>query len=165
VDRGLVLERGVMDSLASLFAVLLGLLALSSLVQTVFLVLVARHAQRLARRIDEIQQRFDRDISPSLENLARMTRNLTEVSDLAVLQARRIDALIVDTTERFEDVAGLLRGLFLRPLGRFGRLTAFLHGVRRGYEVYRRLGINEPRRAAALRRRDERYAEDEHLFI
>jgi len=154
-----------MDRLASWYAVLLGVIALSSLVQTVFLVVLGLRSRRLSQRLDEIQQGLDREIRPSLESLARMTRNLSEVSDLAVLQARRIDALVVDTTERFEDVSALVRGLLLRPWGRLGRVSAFLHGIRRGFEVYRRLGAGEPRRAASFRRRDDRYDEDEHLFI
>lgn len=142
--------------------VFLGIIALGSVVQAAFLVGLAMQGKRVARRLDELQDRIDREIRPGLENLQRVTRNLADVSDLAVLQVRRFDGLLADTVDKIEDATSLIRKVVLRPLGPLVDIAAFLKGIRRGLEVYQQLrGFDRHDRAA-----DRRYdADDEHLFI
>lgn len=147
-----------MDSWGVVF---LGVIALSSLVQAGFLIGLARGGRRLARRFDELQARFERDVRPGLENLTRISRNVAEVSDLAVLQARRIDGLIADTVEKIEETTAQLRRVIVRPLGPLMDIAAFFRGLRRGFQVYRQLRGLESQEKGAGRR----YTEDEHLFI
>lgn len=139
----------------------LGVIALSSLVQAAFLIGLALSARRLGRRVDEMQQRLDRDLRPTLESLSRISRNLAEVSDTAVLQARRIDDLIADTVEKIEETTSIVRSFVVRPLGPLGDILAFLRGLRRGIEVYSQFRGHD----SAVRGGRRRYAEDEHLFI
>jgi hypothetical protein len=141
--------------------IFLGVIALASLVQAVFVIGLTLEGRRLARRLDELQTRLDREIRPGLEQVARIARNFAEVSDLAVLQVRRLDDLVEDTVEKIEEATGVVRRLVLRPLGPVADVLAFLKGLRRGIAVYRQLSGFEPERRAAARR----YAEDEHLFI
>ncbi len=77
-----------------------GLFALASLVQGAFLVAVVVFGRRLAQRIDALQARIDRDITPALENLGRVSRAAAEIADLAALQARRLDLVLADTVEK-----------------------------------------------------------------
>ena len=147
-----------MDSWGVIF---LGIIALSSLVQAVFLLGMAREGRRLGQRLEELQQRLDREIRPGLEQLSRMARNVAEISDIAVLQARRIDDLVQDTVEKIEDTTGVIQKVILRPLGPIADIVAFLKGLRRGLQVYRQLsGMDSGRRGSS-----QRYTEDEHLFI
>lgn len=142
--------------------VFLGIVAFGSLVQSAFLVGLAVSARRLSRRMTELQERVDRDLRPALDNLARVTRNLAEVSDLAVIQARRVDDLLADTVEKIESTTSVVRNVVLRPLGPLVDLAAFFKGLRRGLEVYQTL------RGFDRRERPPRggYSEDdEHLFI
>ena len=147
-----------MESWAIVF---LGVIALCSVVQAVFLIGLGLAGRRLSRRVEELHQRVDRDVTPILQELSRITRNLSEVSDLAVLQARRLDDMVVDTIERVDGAVRGMRRLVLRPLGPIGHATAFFKGLRRGFDVYRRLGGLEPRRPSIARYDGE----DEHLFI
>jgi hypothetical protein len=132
----------------SLGIVFLGLIALCSLAQTAFLILLALKGVQLARRLDQLQDRIDRDLRATLEHIARVTRNLAEVSDTAVLQVRRIDDFLADTVEKIEDTTATVRRLILRPLSLLVDIAAFLKGVRRALEVYHQL----------------RNADDEHLL-
>jgi hypothetical protein len=142
--------------------VFLGVIALGSLVQAAFLISLTRQGRRVARRLDDLNDRVERELRPGLENLGRVTRNLAEVSDLAVLQVRRFDGLVVDTIEKIEDTTALLRKVIIRPLGPLVDVVAFVKGLRRGLEVYHQLrGFDRHERGAA--RRYE--ADDEHLFI
>jgi len=139
----------------------LGVIALSSLVQAAFLIGLALSARRMGRRMDEMQQRLERDLRPTLDSLSRISRNLAEVSDTAVLQARRIDDLIADTVDKVAETTSVLRSFIVRPLGPLADILAFLKGIRRGIEVYSQFRGHD----SAVRGSRRRYSEDEHLFI
>jgi hypothetical protein len=142
--------------------VFLGVIALASLVQAGFLIGLAVAGRRLARRLDAMQDRIDREIRPAMDNLARISRNFAEVTDLVTLQARRIDDLLADTIEKIEEATTMIRRVVIRPLGPLVDLTAFLKGIRRGVEVYYKLrGLESRHRPPPGRVADE----DEHLFI
>ena len=143
--------------------VFLGVIALASLVQAGFLIGLTMGGKRLARRLDALNDRIDREIRPALDNLGRITRNVAEVTDLVTLQARRVDDLLADTIEKIEDTTGTIRRLILRPLGPLVDIAAFLKGIRRGLDVYSKLrGLDTQGRGRPPRRPTE---DDEHLFI
>jgi hypothetical protein len=141
--------------------VLLAVIALSSLVQGVILVGLAWGGRRLTRRVDELQGRVDRDIRPALDSLSRMSRNLAETSDLAVVQVRRLENFLGDAFDRLEDTRRQIQRAARVPLGALGRATAVFRSVRRGLDVYHRLGGLQTQG----RGRARSYREDEHLFI
>jgi hypothetical protein len=142
--------------------VFLGIIALASIVQAGFLIGLTLEGKKLSRRVAELQDRIEKDLRPSLDNLSRMSRNLAEVSDLAVLQVRRVDGLLADTIEKVEETTNLIREVVLRPIGPLVDLAAFLKGIRRGLEVYQQLRGFERRERVSRRGYDE---DDEHLFI
>lgn len=147
--------------------VFLGVIALSSVVQGAFLVALIVFGRRLAQRIDALQNRIDRDITPALDNFTRVSRAAAEIADLAALQARRIDLVLADTVEKIEETTTLVQQLVVRPLRPLGGILAFLKGLQRGVDVYRSLE-REPRAPAPAspRRRHGLHGEDdEHLFI
>ena len=147
-----------MDSLGVTF---LGVIALASAVQAVFIVGLMLYGRRLARRLEELQDRLEREIRPTLDGLTRVTNNLSEISDLAVLQARRLDDLVADTVGKVEEATDLVRRVIVRPLGPLVEITALFRGIRRGLEVFHQLrGVDNQRRGSS-----RRYVEDEHLFI
>jgi len=144
-----------------LLAVIAACCLVQAVVQTVVLVGLVRSGQRVAKRLDDIQVQLDKEIRPLLQNLGQITRNVSDVSELAVNRAKRIDVLLAATVETLEDGVATLRRSVMGPLGRLADLTAVVRGLRRGVEVYRQLGGFEAQRRGTTRR----YAEDEHLFI
>lgn len=141
--------------------VFLGVIALGSLAQGAFLVALMVFGRRLARRIDSLQNRIDRDITPALDNFSRVSRAAAEIADLAALQARRIDLVLADTAEKIEETTTLVQRLVVRPLQPLGGILAFLRGLQRGLDVYRSLDRPGPPRG----RRRQHVEDDEHLFI
>ncbi len=141
--------------------VFLGVIALASVVQGIFLVALMAFGRRLSQRIDALQARIDRDVTPALENLGRVSRAAAEIADLATVQARRVDLLLADTIEKVEETTSAVQQLVLRPLRPLGAIMAFLKGVQRGLAVYNRLG-RAPDAAQPRRRSRE---DEEHLFI
>jgi hypothetical protein len=141
--------------------VLLGAIALSSIVQTAVLVAVAIGGLQLMRRIQQLQGQVEREIQPVLESINAISRNVAEVSDVAVLQVRRVEAVVEETIERLDEARAQVRRVIRKPRGLLGDVTAVWKGVRRGLAVYHRLGgLQAPARGKA-----RRYAGDEHLFI
>lgn len=142
--------------------VFLGIIAVAALVQASFLIGLATTGRRLAHRLDALQARLDQELVPALQSLERFTRNAAEISDLATLQARRVDLMLVDTIEKVEDTTALLQRLVLRPLRPLSYGLALLRAVRRGIDVYLRLSRHAAADGAGRRRHHE---EEEHLFI
>lgn len=147
-----------MDTVGVVF---LGLIALSSLVQGVLLLLLARGGLRLSKRIQDLQTRIESEVKPILDDVNAVTRNVTQVTDLAAAQARRIQDVIADTVRKVEETREEIQGVLAHPVAALGDVVAFLKGVRRGLEVYRQLGGFEAQTKGSSRR----YSDDEHLFI
>jgi hypothetical protein len=151
-----------MESLGVWF---LGVIAVAMLVQAGFMIALALGGLRLARRVEEMQNRIDRELKPTLDHLSRLAKNAAEISDLATLQARRIDFFLADTLDKLEDVTSSVRNFVVRPLGPLAGMAAFLKGIRRGLDVYRTLGGQEARGRVPPSRRGARAEDDEHMFI
>ena len=153
-----------MSAMETWVVVFLGLIALASLVQAGFLIGLMIGGRRVARRVDALSDRIDREIHPALDNLGRITRNLAEVTDIVTLQARRIDDVLADTIEKIEDTTDTIRRVIVKPLGPLVDIAAFFKGIRRGLSVYSQLrGLENQGRVRPPRRRQN--DEDEHLFI
>ena len=147
-----------MDTLGVVF---LGVIALASVVQAAFLIGLVIEGKKLGRRLDDIERRFEADLQPSLKNLSRLSKNLAEASEIVSLQARRVDLFMADTIDKLEDATTTLRQVVMRPVGTLLDISALLKGIRKGLEIYRRLGGMESEHRGGPRR----YADDEHLFI
>jgi hypothetical protein len=147
--------------MTTLAVIFLGVIALSSLVQAAFLINLGRESRKLGRRLDEIEQRFEVEVRPTLQAVAKISKNFAEVSDSLATQARRVDAFMADTVSKLEETTTALREVVMRPLGPLVDITALLKGFRKGLEIYKRLGGIESERKGGARR----YQDDEHLFI
>jgi len=140
--------------------VFLGAIALASLVQAGFIVALVVAGLKLGRRIDALQAQIDQQIAPTLKNLERVSRNASEVTDLATMQARRLDLVLADTIDKVEETASLVQRLVLRPLRPVSHLVAVLKGIRTGIDVFLHL---ERRESPPPKSRGGE--DDEHLFI
>lgn len=147
--------------MTTLAVIFLGVIALSSLVQAAFLITLGKESRKLGRRLDEIEQRFEVEVRPTLQAVAKISKNFAEVSDSLALQARRVDSFMADTVSKLEETTTALREVVLRPLGPLVDIMAILKGFRKGLEIYKRLGGIESERKGGARR----YQDDEHLFI
>jgi len=145
----------------SLGLVFLGLIALSSLVQGLFLLGLGWGGLKLMRRIQELQSRVEDELKPALASVSRITHNVSEVSEIASAQAQRVEALVEHTLARVDETKEQMREALSIPLGGLVEVSALLKAFRRGLDVYQRLGGLE----AQARGTTRRYADDEHLFI
>jgi hypothetical protein len=145
----------------SLGLVFLGLIALASLVQGLFLIGLGWGGLKLMRRIEELQGRVEGELRPALASVSRIARNVSEVTEVASAQVQRMEALVDHTVGRVEETRAQMREAMSVPLGGLAEVAALLKGFRRGLEVYQRLGGLEAQGRGAGRQ----YRDDEHLFI
>ena len=117
---------------------LLGVIAFASLLQAVALVLVARDGARMFRRLDSFAERLGRELRPAAAELERAGENFAEVSDLAAVQARRLDAAVSAAIERIERASDALRDVILPSAGRLVAAAAAFRGLRKGLRLLRR---------------------------
>ena|SRR5688572_22069355 len=119
--------------------VLLGVMALASLTQAVFLIVLAVEGRRLAQRVDTFQSRIGGELRPILGEITRATENLAAASAATVGQARRIDVVMTEVTSRLSDTQGLFRNLIVPTVLRLVSVTAAVRAVRGGLAMYRRV--------------------------
>jgi hypothetical protein len=124
-----------MDSLS---LVLLGVIALASLLQAVSLVVIAREGVRMYRRLDDFAERVGRDLRPALADLERAGENFADVTEIAAAQARRVDGLMAVAVKRIERATDVLQDVILPSAGRLMTAAAAFRGVRKGLQLLRR---------------------------
>jgi hypothetical protein len=146
-----------MDSWGS---ILLGVIALGSLIQALVIVGIAVGGVRVARRVQDMQARVDRELKPALANLTRVAQNASDVAEVVGAQARRVEGMVGLTVERLELARAQIRGRVARPMASLADVGALLKGFRRGLSVYRQLGGLQEQAGGS-----RRYRDDEHLFI
>ena len=95
--------------------VLLGVVALGSLAQAVFLIVLGRELMGLGRRLTAFQERLGHDLRPLLDDLTRATHNLSAASELTEHQARRIDALVTAAVARLVELEHVIEDVVLPP--------------------------------------------------
>ena len=119
--------------------VILGVVALASLAQAAFLVMVAVEGRRMARRVDAFQARIGGELKPLLGDLTRATENLAAASSVTVGQARRIDALVGEVAGGVTQAQEAMRDVVVPAASRIVSLTAAVRVLRGGLSFYRRV--------------------------
>lgn len=87
-------------------------LVVMALAQLAVAVALAKSAKHVMGAIDDLK----RDVRPLMEKVNRVADDANRVSALAVVQAERIDALILQTTARVDETFGILQSAVIEPL-------------------------------------------------
>jgi hypothetical protein len=119
--------------------VILGVVALASLAQAAFLVMVAIEGRRIAQRVDAFHSRLGGELKPLLGDLTRATENLAAASGVTVGQARRIDSLVGDVAGGVTQAQEAMRDVVLPAAARLVSLTAAVRILRGGLSFYGRV--------------------------
>jgi alkylhydroperoxidase family enzyme len=114
--------------------VLLGLIALGSLVQTIFLLGMVRSALLVSRRVREVQEGYQAQLAPALEQLARVQEDVEELSLVIGRQQERVREFAAGASDRLEATRSAIS-----PVSRVLAALAVVKALRRGYGFYRGL--------------------------
>jgi len=120
----------LMDPLALVF---LGVIALSSLVQAVFLVGLAKEGRDLAKRVAAWEDRFEKEILPAIENANRIAHNVSQITDGIARQIPEIEAAVVETSQRVRRVGEAVDRFVLRPLAPVTATAFVIAAARRAF--------------------------------
>ncbi len=134
--------------------VLLGVIAVATLVMASIQVAVVVMGARLARQVQELGTKLERDIRPLVASATEVAGNAARASELAVAQVERADRVFSDLLLRIDETSRFVRGAILAP-AREGRALLAAFGAVVGAV---REGQRERPRGPAL-------DEDDPLFI
>lgn len=134
--------------------VLLGVIAVATLVMASIQVGLVVVSIRLARQVQALGTRFEREIRPLVANATAVSGHAVRASELAVAQIERADRAFADVVQRIDDTSRLLQGTILAP-------------VREGRALLAGLGaaIGAVRDVRQTRARDRGVDDDDPLFI
>jgi hypothetical protein len=105
-------------------------LVLMALAQAAVAIALARSVKHVLMAVDDLKK----EVGPLVEKAHRIADDASRVSALAVVQAERIDGLILQTTARMDETFGVLQTAVIQPI-RQG--TAILAAIRAGVAAVR----------------------------
>jgi hypothetical protein len=134
--------------------VLLGIIAVAVLVMAAIQVAAIVFAVSAARRIGQVADRLEQNLSPVVSNLQTITSEAARMSTLAAAQVERADRIFAELSRRVEQIMAAVPAL----LGPAGKGFAFLNGIKAALAA-----IHELRRSS--RRGAAHPDEEDALFI
>ena len=132
----------------------LGVIAVSVLVMALIQVGAIVFAARLARRVEALLGRVERDLQPAMERLTSMSGDASRAATLAAAQVERVDRALDDLTRRADRTVAHVQRALSRPQREGAAVVA---GVR-GFVS----SLRDQRRA---RRATSALDDDDALFI
>jgi hypothetical protein len=133
----------------------LGAIALATLVMAAIQVGAIVYGARMARRIEELVGRVERDVAPVIDKLQVMSGEASRAASLAALQVEKVDRLVTDVSQRVDRTMTAAQRALVAPAREGVALAA---GVRATVGTLRE--IRRQRRAARFGADD-----DDALFI
>lgn len=125
--------------------VLLGVIAVATLVMAIIQVGLIVVAGRLSRKVEQLSVQFEQDVRPLIANATAIAENASRASSVALAQVQRADRLLTDLSQRVDESIAVVQGSLLAP-AREGR--AILAGVGAAVSAFRELRAARARAAA-----------------
>lgn len=132
-------------------AVIAGATGVMALIQIGVLI----YGAQLARRVNRIADRVEREIDPFLFKAQEITTDATRVTKLAVAQVERVDQMIAGLASRAEDALDVAEQVIVTPARRGFAIIEALRGM------FSSPGVAEPPSERAPKSAED----DEALFI
>jgi uncharacterized protein YoxC len=96
--------------------VFLGVIAVSTLAMAIAQVAVIAYAWTIARRVDRVLERVEREIKPLAESLNAMARDGARMTALATGQVERVDKALNDLSARIDQTASAIQSALAYPM-------------------------------------------------
>jgi hypothetical protein len=136
--------------------VLLGLIAVATVVMATVQVLLVVALMRLSRRVDVLATRVETELTPLAERLNIVAEHLQHAACLAAVQVERVDRLLAGITRRTEETLGVVQTAIVRPIREIMAVIAAVRGVTSAFQAVRK---------GADGRGASRLDDDDPLFI
>jgi len=96
-------------------AVCLGVIAASTLVMAAIQVGALIYGARLAKRLETLTERVERDIQPIVERLTVVSQEAARMSSLATAQVERVDQVFTDVSRRLDQTLTVVQQAIVTP--------------------------------------------------
>ena len=123
--------------MSPLTVVLLVVIAAISIVQATLLVRLWLEGRRMAAGLDRLGDRILRDLTPAMRDVGRAAANTERLSEVALLEVQRIDAVVQDAADSWTRTTSRLHEMFVPNVGRLAFAAAAWRVLRRGRAIYR----------------------------
>ena len=134
----------------------LGLIAVATLAIAISQIGLLVAVMRLARRVDDLSVRVEREIRPLAERLTRVAEHLQQASSLAAVQVERFDRLFAGASKRADATMSLVQGAVVGPIKEGLAVIAALRGV---------IGAVRSFRGSPASRAASKFDDEDPLFI
>ena len=138
---------------------LLGVIAAATGVMAAVQIGLIVYGARLARRVDRLVDKVEREIQPTLTKINSMSSDTARATSLAVAQIERADQLFAQIAERVDHVTTVAQDAVVEPV-RQG--VALLQALRAGLAALRGVGETPSQSEHPTERAGE---DNEALFI
>jgi hypothetical protein len=136
--------------------VFLALIALATCVMAAIQIAAVMYSARLARRVEQIVGRVERDIQPIVERLTLVSEEAVRMSVLATAQVERVDHLFGDLSRRVEQTMAVVQQAIITPAREGAALVSALRSTLAAVRGLRGNGRGRPPHGVE---------EDDALFI
>jgi hypothetical protein len=136
--------------------VFLGIIALSTFVMMAIQVGAIIYAARMARRLETVVTRVEKDIQPIVERLTAVSNEAARMSELATQQVERVDVLFGDLSRRAEQTMAVVQQAIITPARESAALFSALRSTFAAIRGLRGNGASRPPHGVE---------EDDALFI
>jgi hypothetical protein len=109
--------------------VFLALIALATCVMAAIQIAAVMYSARLARRVEQIVGRVERDIQPIVERLTLVSEEAVRMSVLATAQVERVDHLFGDLSRRVEQTMAVVQQAIITPAREGAALVSALRST------------------------------------
>lgn len=123
----------------ALLVIILGVVAIATVVQAIAMLSALRAVRRLEERFGEAEREL-RALRPRLERLGRAIDNVADWTDGVAAQIPRVTADIERTLDRLGGLARLGAMVLVRPLRPLGMAVALWKGLKGATHAYRQYG-------------------------
>jgi high-affinity Fe2+/Pb2+ permease len=113
----------------TLTAICLAVIALSTFTMAAIQVGALIYGARLARRLETVIGRVERDIQPIIERLTTVSDEAVRMSQLASSQVERVDQLFSDLARRAEQTMAVVQQAIVTPAREGAALFSALRGT------------------------------------
>jgi len=127
--------------------IFLGVIALATLTTSIILIALLIAAGRLARRIERLADRVERELTPAFGHLNAIARDAARATSLATAQVELVDRLFADVAHRVEQTLNAVQHVVAGPLRPGGTVAAALTAFRTAVAVIRGARSAHRRRA------------------
>jgi hypothetical protein len=115
----------------------LGVIAVATLTTSIILVALLVAAGRLARKIERLADKLERELEPAFTHVNAIARDAARAASIATAQVERVDRLFNDVAQRVDESLDVFQAIVTGPLRQGGAIASALTALRTVLSVIR----------------------------